>query len=75
VTKKELSKRLDITVYPVPQIEKNILPRQSCPAFTPRNGALPCDRECWFCIHADFQIGLSSMRDVGVCKYKVVKEK
>ncbi len=50
-----------------PNREGNVWPRQRCPAFTPRSGAVL--NECWYCIYADFHLYTSRPLDVGVCYY------
>lgn len=50
-----------------PNIEGNVWPKQSCPAFTPRGGALL--NECWYCVYADFHLDKPKPLEVGVCYY------
>ena len=54
---------------PEPLSDQNVLPRQRCPAFLAREGALPGEVECWFCAYADFHIDKAKTLDVGVCNY------
>ena len=54
---------------------QNILPMQSCPAFIPREGALPSDNECWFCAYADFHIDRIKPLEVGICGYPTINMK
>ncbi|WP_373889714.1 hypothetical protein [Paludicola sp. MB14-C6] len=50
-----------------PNCEGNVWPRQYCPAFTPRGGST--QKECWYCIFADFHLDKPQAVDVGVCYY------
>lgn len=45
----------------------NVCPKQSCPAFTPRGGAV--ENTCWYCIYADFHLDKPRALDVGVCDW------
>ena len=45
----------------------NVGPKQSCPAFTPRGGAV--ENTCWYCIYADFHLDKPRALDVGVCDW------
>lgn len=45
----------------------NVWPKQSCPAFTPRGGAI--ESSCWFCIYADFHLDKPRALDVGICSW------
>ncbi len=51
----------------VPNRDGNVWPVQSCPAFTPRGGAL--QNTCWYCVYADFHQDKPRTLDVGVCYY------
>lgn len=50
-----------------PNRDGNVWPRQRCPAFTPRGGAIL--NECWYCVYADFHLDKPRALDVGVCYY------
>lgn len=50
-----------------PRVGGSVWPGQLCPAFTPRSAALPEDRECWYCIYADFRLKEVVPLDVGIC--------
>jgi len=54
-------------VLSAPNAEGNVWPRQSCPAFTPRIGAV--EETCWYCGYADFHLNKPRALDVGVCYY------
>lgn len=58
-----------------PNSEGNIWPKQSCPAFEPREGYAKELQECWYCKYADFHLDKSRALDVGVCYWpkKVMK--
>ena len=58
-----------------PPREQNVRPRQCCPAFLPREGALPGERECWFCVYADFHLDKPNALEVGICRYPNVNKK
>lgn len=58
-----------------PPRDQNVLPSQRCPAFLPREGALPGERECWFCAYADFHLDRIKALDVGICRYPQVNKK
>lgn len=70
--KKQLEKNHHIAE---PPIEQNVLPRQCCPAFLPREGALPGERECWFCAYADFHLDKPKALEVGICRYPNINKK
>ena len=70
VTRKKVAKRLS-----EPPTNCNVYPKQQCPAFSPRCGALPGERECWFCKYADFHIESERPLDVGICGYPKVNAK
>jgi hypothetical protein len=55
--------------------QKKITPQQCCPEFTSRDGALPCERECWFCVYADFQLEKEKPLEVGTCGYPIKNRK
>ena len=75
MTEKE-NKRLEkVKKMAEPPCEQNVLPRQCCPAFTPREGALPGERECWFCVYADFHLDKHKTLEVGICRYPNVNKK
>lgn len=53
--------------YDKPKQNGSVWPRESCPAFTPReNAALT---QCWYCQYADFQLGATRALEVGVCRW------
>ena len=58
----------------LPQTDRNVYPRQCCPAFVARDGAFPWERECWFCVYADFHLEKACPLDVGICGYPVKRK-
>lgn len=54
-------------LFDKPNIDGNVWPKQSCPAFTPRLNAL--DKVCWYCRYADFHLEREKSLDVGVCYF------
>ena len=60
------SRREDILLN-APNVEGNVWPKQNCPAFEPREGALVGIIQCWYCRYADFHLGRPRALDVGVC--------
>lgn len=63
----QTKRRKEDSPFTAPNSEGNIWPKQVCPAFIPRSGA-PLDvRQCWYCRHADFHLGMPRSLDVGVC--------
>lgn len=58
-----------------PNAEGNIWPKQSCPAFEAREGALLDLHQCWYCRYADFHLDKPRALDVGICNWpkKVMK--
>lgn len=50
-----------------PRVGGSVWPRQCCPAFTPRQAALPGEKECWYCKYADFHLKELVPLDVGIC--------
>jgi len=54
-------------LLPKPNCEGNVWPNQHCPAFTPRGSST--EKECWYCIFADFHLDKPNPLDVGICCY------
>ncbi len=50
-----------------PNAEGNVWPKQSCPAFEPRESTVTGQCECWYCRHADFHLGKPKALEVGIC--------
>lgn len=50
-----------------PNSDGNVWPRQTCPAFTPREGTTL--KECFCCQYADFHLDRQRTLDVGVCYF------
>jgi hypothetical protein len=63
----EKNRRKDDKVLSAPNAEGNVWPRQSCPVFLPRIGAV--EKTCWYCGYADFHLDKPYALDVGVCYY------
>ena len=64
----------DRMLFPLPPTDENVYPQQCCPAFVPREGALPWERECWFCEYADFHLEKARPLEVGICGYPVKRK-
>ncbi len=62
--------------YDVPKRDGSVWPEDLCPAYTPRDGAIPSMKGCWFCRYADFHLKEVTALEVGICKWpiKVWKE-
>ena len=59
------SKRL-----PVPRTGGSVWPKEFCPAFSPREGWLPIEKEqCWYCRYANFHLTAPVALEVGICCY------
>lgn len=52
-----------------PNANENVWPRQTCPAFTPRECTVAPMRECWYCVYADFYLDRPRALDVGMCEW------
>lgn len=52
----------------------SVWPGDSCPAFSPREGWLPIEKEqCWYCRYANFHLTAPVALDVGICCYPQVR--
>ena len=60
---------------PHPLVGGHVHPGQCCPAFKAREGALPGERECWFCAYADFHLERTCTEESGTCKYPKTAKK
>lgn len=61
-------------VLAAPKPGGSVWPRQSCPAFVPRNGHLDLEgQQCWFCRYADFHLTCAVALEVGICCYPEVQ--
>ena len=58
-------RRREDRMISAPNSDGNVWPKQSCPAFTPRAGAV--EQACWYCVYADFHLDKPRALDVGVC--------
>ena len=59
---------------PVPKSGCSVWPGDSCPAFSPREGWLPIEKEqCWYCRYANFHLTAPVALDVGICCYLQVR--
>lgn len=65
----ELRKRKEDQPLDKPNCDGNVWPKQTCPAFTPREGAAAGIHECWYCCFADFHLDKPRALDVGVCYF------
>ena len=55
-------------VISAPKPGGSVWPRQSCPAFLPRQGHLSIEGpQCWFCRYADFHLTQPVALEVGIC--------
>lgn len=63
----ELKKRREDQPLTAPNAEGNVWPRQTCPAFTPREVAVEGVKECWYCCYADFHLEKERSLEVGIC--------
>ena len=63
----ETARRREDQPLNAPNRDGNVWPEQSCPAFTPRGGALKST--CWYCVYADFHQDKPRALEVGVCYY------
>lgn len=61
------SKRKEDMPLTKPNSQGNVWPKQTCPAFSPRGGAL--QNECWYCQFADFHLDKPRALEVGICYY------
>lgn len=61
------NRRRENMALSAPNSGGNVWPNQSCPAFTPRGGAV--ENTCWYCIYADFRLDKPRALDVGVCDW------
>lgn len=59
--------RREDQILSAPNYGGNVWPGQSCPAFTPRGGAV--ENTCWYCVYADFHLDKPRALDVGVCDW------
>ncbi len=48
-----------------PRTNGSVWPYQSCPAFSPKNGAAA--KVCWYCSHGDFHLANLCIPDSGRC--------
>ena len=72
----EVRKRKEDLPLDKPNQNGNVWPKQTCPAFTSREGAVAGIYECWYCCFADFHLDKPRALDVGVCYYpNIVKNK
>ena len=55
--------------YDVPKQNGSVWPNDICPAYTPRQEAIPCINGCWYCRYADFHLQEERALEVGICKW------
>ncbi|SFQ49756.1 hypothetical protein SAMN02910358_02476 [Lachnospiraceae bacterium XBB1006] len=62
-------------MYEVPKKEGSVWPNDICPAYTPRQDAIPSIRGCWYCQYADFHLNKERVLEVGICNWpeKILK--
>ncbi len=61
------NRRREDLPFDKPNCEGNVWPKQYCPAFTPRS--ISTEKECWYCIFADFHLDRPKPLEVGICCY------
>lgn len=61
--------------YEIPKKEGSVWPNDICPAYTPRQDAIPSIKGCWYCRYADFHLKEERVLEVGICKWpeKILK--
>lgn len=67
------SRRFEDRPLKEPRVGGSVWPKQSCPAFTPRQGAMRGEQECWYCQYADFHLKERVPLDVGICCWPKVQ--
>lgn len=69
------NRRREDTPLVAPNADGNIWPKQSCPAFEPRERAVLGLSQCWYCRYADFHLEKPKALEVGICNWpkKVMK--
>ncbi len=55
--------------YHVPNKGGNVWPNDICPAYTPREEAIPSIKGCWYCKYADFHLKDEKVLEIGICKW------
>ncbi len=62
--------------YDIPKREGSVWPDDICPAYTPREDAIPSIRGCWYCQYADFHLKEERALEVGICKWpkKIIEQ-
>jgi hypothetical protein len=55
--------------YDVPKRDGSVWPEDICPAYTPREDAIPSLKGCWYCKYADFHLKEERALEVGICKW------
>ena len=53
----------------VPKRDGSVWPEDICPAYTPREEAIPSIKGCWYCKYADFHLKEETALEVGICKW------
>ena len=64
-----IRRRKEDLPMPAPNAQGNVWPKQSCPAFTERENAVPGMTECWYCRYADFHLDKPKALEVGICNW------
>ncbi len=65
----EIKTKEQSTAYDVPKREGSVWPGDICPAYSPREDAIPCLRGCWYCRYADFHLKSERTLEVGICEW------
>ena len=55
--------------YDIPKRDGSVWPEDICPAYTPREDAIPSIQGCWYCKYADFHLKEERALEVGICKW------
>ena len=55
--------------YDIPKRDGSVWPEDICPAYTPREDAIPSLKGCWYCKYADFHLKEERALEVGICKW------
>ncbi len=58
-----------VTAYEVPKREGSVWPKDICPAYSPREDAIPSLQGCWYCQYADFHLKAERTLEVGICQW------
>ncbi len=59
----------DVHEYSIPKREGSVWPEDLCPAYTPREGAIPSMKGCWYCRYSDFHLKDETALEGGICRW------